>query len=219
MSIIYGSMVGGGGSGGSGEAGGYYAPAVDAAGNLSWTASKADMPAVDGANIKGPQGKSAYQYAVEGGYTKTEAEFAEKLASEAIIVTITDNNGTLSADKTFTEIRDAILAGTTVIAGYDGTDLPLIALRADLLLFGIILCDETSVATVIIEITENSEVNDISSQVDSMPNPNPLVFIGAVTGAYDGTSTMTVKIPREVTDDHINSLIDTKLGVIENGAY
>ena len=46
------------GGGGSGEAGGYYAPAVDADGNLSWTASKADMPAVDGANIKGPQGVS-----------------------------------------------------------------------------------------------------------------------------------------------------------------
>lgn len=44
------------GGGGSGEAGGYYAPAVDADGNLSWTASKADMPAVDGANIKGPKG-------------------------------------------------------------------------------------------------------------------------------------------------------------------
>ena len=80
--------------GGSGEAGGYYAPAVDADGNLSWTASKTDMPAVDGANIKGPkgdpgaagargpQGKSAYQYAVEGGYTGTEAEFAAKLAAE-----------------------------------------------------------------------------------------------------------------------------------------
>ena len=70
------------GGGGSGEDGGYYAPAVDAAGNLSWTASKADMPAVDGANIKGPQGKSAYQYAVDGGYTGTEAEFAAKLAEE-----------------------------------------------------------------------------------------------------------------------------------------
>ena len=45
-------------SGGSGGSGGYYAPAVDADGNLSWTASKADMPTVDGANIKGPQGKS-----------------------------------------------------------------------------------------------------------------------------------------------------------------
>ena len=73
------NKVGGGGSGGSG---GYYAPSVDADGNLSWTASKTDMPAIDGANIMGPQGKSAYQYAQEGGFTGTEAEFAEKLAAE-----------------------------------------------------------------------------------------------------------------------------------------
>ena len=101
-----------GGGGGSGEAGGYYAPNVDDDGNLSWTASKTDMPAVDGANIKGskgdtgatgpqgpqgiqgetgPQGpagadgKSAYAYAAEGGYTGTEAEFAAKLAAEKFV--------------------------------------------------------------------------------------------------------------------------------------
>ena len=97
------NKVDSGGSGGSGEAGGYYVPAVDAGGNLSWTASKADMPAVDGANIKGSRGetgakgengskgdkgdkgadgKSAYQYAQDGGYTGTETEFAAKLAAE-----------------------------------------------------------------------------------------------------------------------------------------
>ena len=92
-----------------GGSGGYYAPSVDNEGNLSWTASKADMPAIDGANIKGQKGdkgdkgdkggkgdkgdpgtkgdkgadgKTAYQYAVEGGYTGTEAEFAAKLAAE-----------------------------------------------------------------------------------------------------------------------------------------
>ena len=72
------NKVSGGGSGG------YYSPSVDADGNLTWTASKADMPTVDGANIKGPQGKSAYQYAVEGGYTGTETEFAAKLAAEKL---------------------------------------------------------------------------------------------------------------------------------------
>lgn len=66
----------------TGETGGYYTPSVDNEGNLTWTASKTGMPAVDGANIKGSQGKSAYQYAVEGGYTGTEAEFAAKLAQE-----------------------------------------------------------------------------------------------------------------------------------------
>ena len=69
-------------SGGSGGSGGYYAPSVDDEGNLTWAASKTDMPAVDGANIKGPRGKSAYQYAQEGGYTGTEDEFAAKLAQE-----------------------------------------------------------------------------------------------------------------------------------------
>ena len=168
---------------------------------------------------KGADGKSAYQYAQEGGYTGTETEFAEKLASGALIVEITDNNGTLSANKTFLEIRDAIIAGIPVLVGYDGTSLPLIAATADLIVFGTIMCDNTSVGTIIIEITPNGEVNDISAQVDSMPNPNPLTFIGAVTGSYNGTEPMTVKIPSAVTDDHINSLIDTKLGVIENGSY
>ena len=93
----------GGGSGTSGEDGGYYAPSVDDDGNLTWTASKTDMPAIDGTNIKGPRGdtgatgaqgpqgpagangadgKTAYAYAAEGGYTGTEAEFAAKLAEE-----------------------------------------------------------------------------------------------------------------------------------------
>ena len=49
------NKVDGGGSGGSG---GYYSPSVDNEGNLSWTPSKADMPAVGGANIKGPRGVS-----------------------------------------------------------------------------------------------------------------------------------------------------------------
>ena len=39
-----------------GTDGGYYAPSVDADGNLTWMPSKTGMPAVDGANIKGPKG-------------------------------------------------------------------------------------------------------------------------------------------------------------------
>ena len=40
----------------TGPAGGYYTPAVDASGNLTWTASETGMPALQGTNIKGPQG-------------------------------------------------------------------------------------------------------------------------------------------------------------------
>lgn len=61
--------------------------------------------------IKGTEGKSAYAYAVEGGYTGTEAEFAAKLAAE------------------------------------------------------------------------------------KFANPNALTFTGAVTGSYDGSAALSVKIP------------------------
>lgn len=41
--------------------GGYYTPSVDSDGNLTWTASKEGMPAVTGANIRGPQGTQGPQ--------------------------------------------------------------------------------------------------------------------------------------------------------------
>ncbi len=43
-------------TGSQGSAGGYYTPSVDEDGNLTWTASEEDMPAVAGTNIKGPKG-------------------------------------------------------------------------------------------------------------------------------------------------------------------
>lgn len=42
--------------GDSGEDGGYYTPSVDDSGNLSWEASRADMPSVETVNIKGQDG-------------------------------------------------------------------------------------------------------------------------------------------------------------------
>ena len=56
-----GEPYSGGGSGEAGQDGGYYAPSVDADGNLTWTPSKADMPPVAGANIKGPKGDPGEQ--------------------------------------------------------------------------------------------------------------------------------------------------------------
>lgn len=40
-----------------GDPGGHYIPEVDTEGNLSWVASEEDMPAVEGANIRGVQGE------------------------------------------------------------------------------------------------------------------------------------------------------------------
>ena len=77
---------------------------VGTAVNEALTAAKAS------GEFDGADGKSAYSYAQDGGYTGTEAEFAAKLAAESIdkalfVVNITqDRDGTLSADKTFDEI-------------------------------------------------------------------------------------------------------------------
>ena len=147
---------------------------------------------------KGADGKSAYAYAVEGGYTGTEEDFAAKLASGALIVHVTGVNDNLSADKTYVDIRDAILDGTPVLVDYGGVRFPLISM-GNSLFFGANQCVETSVATVIIEITSNDEVYDFSAQIDiptTLPNPNALTFTGAVTGSYDGSAPLEVNIPQ-----------------------
>lgn len=51
LELIQGKLV-------KGDDGGYYKPAVDEEGNLTWIASEEDMPAVEGANILGPSGPS-----------------------------------------------------------------------------------------------------------------------------------------------------------------
>ena len=156
----------------------------------------------------GANGKSAYQYAVEGGYTGTETEFAKKLASGALTVHVADNNGTLTADKSYIEIRDAIIAGMPVLVEYGGSIIPLIQIYNNSLYFGTVQCDSGDatnaavVATLVIEITQNGEVNDLSAQVDipkKLPNPNAITFTGAVTGSYDGSAPLSVNIPAAPT--------------------
>lgn len=45
-------------------------------------------------------------------------------------------------------------------------------------------------------------------------------FVKKVNGVGpDENGNVEIKIPAPVTDEHINSLIDKKLGVIENGSY
>ena len=44
-----------------GDDGGYYIPSIDSEGNLTWAPSEVEMPAVDGANIKGPKGDTGLQ--------------------------------------------------------------------------------------------------------------------------------------------------------------
>ena len=151
------------------------------------------------AGAAGKDGKSAYQYAQESGYTGTETEFAEKLASGALTVHVTDNNGTLSADKSYSDILNAIHAGVSVLVEYDGNTLPLMGVAVDTIVFGQTQAfndgQDAMVATVMIAIISNDEVHDFSATVRELPNPNAITFTGAVTGSYDGSAPMSVNIP------------------------
>ena len=69
--------------GAPGQIGATFTPSVSGDGELNWT-NNAGLPNPDPVNIKGPAGrdgaagpagKTAYQYAVDGGYTGTEAQF------------------------------------------------------------------------------------------------------------------------------------------------
>ena len=71
-------------------------------------------------------------------------------------------------------------------------------------------------------VATSGNYNDLTNKPTiptTLPNPNAITFTGAVTGSYNGSAPLSVNIPSAVTDAHINSLIDTKLGVIENGSY
>lgn len=174
----------------------------------------------------GADGKSAYQYAQEGGYTGTETEFAEKLAEEQL-------TGTTN-ELTPTQVYNAVSAGIPVKVQYTDSTYGLLSFTA----FNVAESLNTVVSQTIVyfngvyilaqlwgntsnnswgvQFTTLAQKTDIPS---ALPNPKTLAFTGAVTGSYDGSAPLSVKIPSAVTDDHINSLIDTKLGVIENGSY
>lgn len=83
--------VQGGGGGMPGEDGATFTPSVSSSGVISWTNDKGlANPAP--VNIKGGAGTSAYQSAVNGGYTGSEVEFEQKMAREIPVVTQTTGN-------------------------------------------------------------------------------------------------------------------------------
>ena len=172
------------------------------------------------------KGKSAYEYAVDGGYSGTESEFAEKMAQEQLTGT-TD-------ELTPTQVYDAVSAGIPVKVQYTTLMYGLLSFTAFNVAESLnVIVSQTIVyydkRYVLAELTGVKSDNtwgfrftDLAEKTDiptELPNPNALTFTGAVTGTYDGSNPVSVEIPSAVTDDHINELIDTKLGVIENGSY
>lgn len=83
-------------------------------------------------DIPGIPGKSAYEYAKDGGYTGTPEEFAAKLAADsprAFYITVSgDAENGYTVDKTAAEIREARKNGCTLFATHPSEDslLPLV---------------------------------------------------------------------------------------------
>ena len=72
--------------GADGEDGGYYTPSVDTVGNLTWTPSKAGMPAVEEANIRGPQGPASDPAQIDALYNVLANKCATKAELDQLFV-------------------------------------------------------------------------------------------------------------------------------------
>ena len=151
---------------------------------------------------KGADGKSAYQYAQDGGYTGTEAEFAEKLAQGQLAGT-TD-------DLTPAQVYDAVSAGIPVKVQYTGSMYGLLSFTA----FNVAESLNVIVSQTIVYVqgvyilaelsgkkSENVwdfETTTLAQNTDipsALPNPNALTFTGAVNATYDGSTAVSVEIP------------------------
>lgn len=137
-----------------GDDGATFIPSVSADGVISWTNDK-ELPNPEPVNIKGgkgdpgengkdgadgqpgAEGKSAYKYAVVGGYTGTEADFAAKMAEEipAVDATLTKSGQSADAKVTGDAIRSLSEekvdkdqgvenAGKALVVGSDGNVVP-----------------------------------------------------------------------------------------------
>lgn len=141
----------------------------------------------------GAAGKSAYQYAQDGGYTGTETEFAEKLAQEQLTGT-TD-------ELTPAQVYNAVSAGIPVKVQYFDDTYGLISFTA---------------------FTVSESLNVIASNLIVYYNSVYMLceLFGNKSDNRWGFNVTTLAQKTDIpSDDHINSLIDTKLGVIENGSY
>lgn len=145
------------GSGGStgegipGEAGGYYTPSVDSSGNLSWLASKSDMPSISSVNIKGPAGKgithidrtngtgaqgttdtytiyytdnSTSTFTVYNGKDGTSGSGSGS-ESNVVFVTLTLNDSVFTSSHTFSQMVSLLDSGKGVFVRYGGQIYPL----------------------------------------------------------------------------------------------
>ena len=169
-----------------GADGGYYAPSVDDDGNLTWTPSADNMPAVTGANIKGPQGNKG-----ETGATGAQGPAGADGQPGADGVTPNIQIGTV----------ETLASGSDATASITGTaENPLLNLRIPKGADGQPGTDGKSAYQYAQEGGYTGTEAEFAAKLaekmpDVLPNPNALTFTGAVTGSYDGSEAVEINVP------------------------
>ena len=177
-------------------------PTIGANGNWYLGTTDTGKPSRGEKGDPGADGKSAYQYAQDGGYTGTEAEFAEKLAQEQLTGT--------TAELTPTQVYNAVSAGIPVKVQYTDSTYGLLSFLAfnaaeslkvivsqTIVYFrgGYLLAQlwgNTANNSWGVQSTILAQKTDIPS---ALPNPNALTIkIGSTTITYDGSAVKTVEI-------------------------
>ena len=157
------------------------------------------------AGATGAAGKSAYQYAVDGGYTGTETEFAEKLAQEQL----TGTTGALTP----AQVYNAVSAGIPVKVQYTNSTYGLLSFTAFNIAESLsMIVSQTIVyyngVYILAELVGNKSENtwgfkstmlaqktDVPDIPSTLPNPYALIIkIGSTTVTYDGSTARTVEI-------------------------
>ena len=183
-----------------------FMPAGGTAGQVLTKLTDSDFNAEWQDSKGGADGKSAYAYAVDGGYTGTEAEFAAKLAAESIdkalfVVNITPNSGgTPSAHKTFEEIINVYNEGKyNIVAAMWGSYvfiMPLLTIaESSGAVFSVTFDDDVIRIIITSDNKIIMQVTRLATKNSKLPNPYPLTFTGAVSEIYDGSSAKTIEIP------------------------
>ena len=174
---------------------------------------------VDNGN-NGDDGESAYEYAQKGGYTGTEEQFAKKLAEEPLVgtteeITPTQIKALMDAgkpfaithtDSTYGDMQFNSFVYSQALGQYilSSTVFQVAGTTFCAQLFGNFDNNIWSFETLSLAMTD-----DIPEIPVSLKNPHALIINNT---SYDGSSAVDMT-------DIVNSMIDVKLGVIENGSY
>lgn len=169
---------------------------------------------------QGPNGKSAYQYAQDGGYTGTEQKFAKKLALEPLIGT--------TAEITPQQVVSAMVTGApfTIVhfdeafgeMKFNSFAFSVTAMNSLVASVVFVTGGAKFCAQLIGDLSTNAWAftafqlagpDDIPEVPTALKNPHALTING---NTYDGSSAVDMT-------NKINAMIDAKLGVIENGSY